>query len=71
MTVSGEAERLAQKIYETTVVDVVNALVAGTMDRDDVPEELLVAIATEGIEPDNDPDDLAGWTWNDGEVVAE
>jgi hypothetical protein len=66
-----EAERLAQAIYETTAVDVANALAAETLDREDVPDDLLTALSDEGIEPDDDPDDAAGWTWRDGEAVAE
>ena len=66
-----EAERLARAIYDTTAVDVANALVAGTLDEDDVPDELLTALRAEGIEPDDDPDDRLGWKWDGDEAVPD
>jgi uncharacterized protein YutE (UPF0331/DUF86 family) len=66
-----EAERLAQAIYETTAVDVANALAAETLDPEDVPDDLLTALSDEGIEPDDDPDESAGWRMTDDGPVAE
>jgi hypothetical protein len=66
------AEELAQRYLETTAVDVTNALAAGTLDPDNVPDDLLEALQDEGVEPDDDPDDGRGWRMNeDGEPEAE
>jgi hypothetical protein len=65
------AEELAQRYLNTTATDVVNALAARTLDREDVPDDLLGAIEAEGIESDDDPDDSRGWHWDDDKPVAD
>jgi hypothetical protein len=66
-----DAEELAQRHFNTTATDVVNALAARTLDRKDVPDDLLEAIAAEGIVSDEDPDDRAGWHWDEDEAEAD
>lgn len=65
------AQRAAAEHYNTTSIDVANALAAGNLDPDELPAQLLAALDAEGIEPDEDPDNSLGWHWDDGEAVPD
>lgn len=66
-----EAEELARRHCATTATDVVNALTAGTLSADELPDELVEALSRENVQPDADPDDRLGWCWGPNGPVAE
>lgn len=66
-----KSDELARAILDTTAVDIANALAAGTLERDEVPDELLEAMAEDGVEPDDDPDELVGWHWEGALAVRD
>lgn len=65
------AEELARQHCDTTATDVVNALAAGTVSPDELPDELVEALSAENVQPDDDPDGTLGWCWADGAPVPE
>ncbi len=69
--VNRTAAEIAHREFNTTPVDVANAISSGNLTRGQVSDDLLRAIEAEGISTDDDPDDSAGWTWRDGEAFPE